>query len=477
MWRAIKACRKRIGTIAWPLSTKLTAMYTGIMLMILVFATVLAIGSAYYLLMRQLQTDVRDSAQRVTAYIRLHGHADGRALDARNVVPNVAVVVYDKHGQPILDNYARFTVTDPLPLWRMEAINRTVDGESVEITRELSYGFWQRCELANGTVYYLEFWREAVREKTFIDLMMRQIVISLLSSLALTVLAALFLSGKVLAPMRAMLAPLRKIEANEMGHRVPVPQAQDEQRELAVAINRALDRIEAGIRQQKQFVSDASHELRTPITVIGGYADMLARWGAQDPDTLREGLEAIRGETAYMQSLIERLLFLARASSGEIRLERRAVAMDKVINSVRQGANVMDRGAHQWVIEENAPQVVAGDEVLIKQLIRIFVENAAKYTPEGGHIYLASRPVDGALEVSIRDEGIGIAADDLPHIFTRFYRVDSSRTKYTGGNGLGLAIAKDIADLHGADIRVESVPGEGTTFTLVFPTTDEPADE
>ncbi len=477
MWRAIKACRKRIGTIAWLLSTKLTAMYTGIMLMILVFATVLAIGSAYYLLMRQLQTDVRDSAQRVTAYIRRHGYVDGRALDARNVVPNVSVVIYDKYGRPILDNYARFTVTEPLSPSRIEAMTHTVDGEIVEITQDLSYRFWQRCELANGTVYYLEFWREAAREKTFIDLMMRQIIVSLLSSLVLTVLAALFLSGKVLAPMRDMLAPLRKIEANEMGHRVPVPKAQDEQRELAVAINRALDRIEAGIRQQKQFVSDASHELRTPITVIGGYADMLVRWGAQDPNTLREGLEAIRGETAYMQSLIERLLFLARASSGEIRPERRAVAMDKVINAVWQGANIMDRGAHQWVLEETASATVPGDEALIKQLIRIFIENAVKYTPKGGHIYLASRQTDSAVEVAVRDEGIGIAADDLPHIFTRFYRVDSSRTKDTGGNGLGLAIAKDIADLHGADIRVESVPGEGTTFTLVFPTTDERADE
>lgn len=468
MWRAIESARTRIRSIAVPLSTKLTVMYTGIMLMILVFATMLAIGSIYYILMRQMQTDVRESAQRVLTYVEQRGDLGARTLSANNVVPYVTVIVYDKYGRPLLDNYARFTAIDNLSQERIDAIEHTVSGERVEITEDMSYRFWQRWVAPSGTVYYFEFWREAGREKSFVDLLIRQVIITILSSLGITILAGLFLTNRVLAPMRAMLAPLRQIEANEMGHRVPVPRAKDEQYELAVVINRALDRIETGIRQQKRFVSDASHELRTPITVIGGYADMLARWGAEDPETLREGLEAIQGETSYMQGLIERLLFLARASSGEIRMQRQPVNMQKLIESIWQGAKVMDGDAHQWVLEANEAATVEGDDALIKQLVRIFIENAAKYTPEGGHIWLSSRTDGDSVTVVIRDEGIGIAKEDQKHIFTRFYRVDSSRTKDTGGNGLGLAIAKDIADMHGAEIGVHSEQGQGTTFTLHF---------
>ncbi len=474
MWRVINSLRKRFGTIGVPLSTKLTLMYTGIMLMILVFTTALATGSVYYLLMHELQTDVRESARRVESYIERTGDVDAQALHARNVIPHVRVVVYDHYGRPLLDNYNRYTVTEMLSQQQMDDISRAVDAEKTDISRDLSYRLWQRRIAPNGSVYYLAYWREAGREKAFVDLLVRQIVITFLAGIGLTVFAGLYLTDKVLAPMRAMLDPLRRIEANEMGHRVPVPSVHDEQRELALAINRALDRIEAGIRQQRRFVSDASHELRTPITVIGGYADMLVRWGGKDPETRQEGLTAIQAEAAYMESLIERLLFLARASSGEIRMQRTQVDLPELLESVGQGAKMMDHGAHVWTFDTSAPATVDGDPALIKQLVRIFIENAIKYTPQGRGIALSSRVRDDVVDIVIRDEGIGMEAAELPHIFTRFYRVDSSRTKDTGGTGLGLAIAKDIADMHGATIHTASVPGEGTTFTLSFPAPKQP---
>lgn len=467
---------QRIKLFVSSLSFRLTGMYAGMMLLILVLTTGLAIGSVHYLLLRQLQFDVQVSAQQTMIYLHQQEKITDQVFNGQNILPLVHLVVYDAEGKPFLDNIAEYEPRPALTLDRLAEINRRGSAplfDGVRVNGVTVYRCWQRWDSPTGDTYYLEFIRSGTREQYFVNLLINQVIMTIIVGMVVAVLAGWLLTKRTLAPLRAMKDPIAHLEVNEMGYRVPVPMVQDEQRELAVVINRALDRLEHGVVQQKQFVSDASHELRTPITVISGYTDMLIRWGAKDEKTLYEGLEAIQAETEYMRQLIERLLFIARASSGALKLELQPVETSDIINSVWDASLLIDRRRHVMEMLVNEPAYIRADEALFKQVLRIFLDNALKYTLEGGTVKLSSQVVDDRLIISIEDDGVGISETDLPHIFTRFYRVDSSRTKDTGGNGLGLAIAKDILGLHQATVEVESELGEGTVFRLVFPIVTE----
>lgn len=482
MWPAIERYREKLKKLRHSLSVRLTLVYVGIMLLISLFTTFLAIGSVHYLLMRQLQVDVRVSARQTLLHLDYYGRMDASVFQGQNVLRDVYLIVYNEAGEPIMDNITRYNQAGPLPPSQCDAIRTAANEElfEVEETPEgVSYHYLKYWQAPDGSSYYLEFVRNTARERQFIYLLVRQILVTMLASLVVMFLAGVALAQEVLSPLRAMRGPLRRIEVNELGYRVPLPANRDELYDLAATINRALDRLESGVAQQQQFVSDASHELRTPITVIQGYTDLLIRWGASDEETLRESLEAIRAETEYMRSLIEQLLFMARTSAGGMEAQRRTLDVSELIRDVWRGVEItnVSPNEHRCVLEANEPALLLVDESMFKQLLRIFLDNAKKYTPAGKGIYLAGRRQGDRYIISVRDEGIGIPAADFERIFTRFYRVDSSRTRETGGAGLGLAIAKDIVGLHDGKLAVESVLGEGTVFLLDFPLAEDDSDE
>lgn len=221
-------------------------------------------------------------------------------------------------------------------------------------------------------------------------------------------------------------------------------------------------------RQQARFVSDASHELRTPIAVIKGYADLLDRWGKTDEKILEESIQAIKDESESMQHLVEQLLFLARGDSGRTPLNITDFDMSDMMREVWEESAMIDK-AHDYRFESGGDIPVRGDVSLIKQAARILIENASKYTPEGGEIMLKSLVAEGHPAFSVQDSGIGISESDVPHIFERFYRADDSRSKQTGGSGLGLAIAKWIVERHGGRFEIISRKDIGTRITVILP--------
>ena len=226
-----------------------------------------------------------------------------------------------------------------------------------------------------------------------------------------------------------------------------------------------LTRIQKGFEQQRRFVADASHELRTPITVISGYANMLDRWGKQDPAVLEEGIDSIKSEVANMHGLIEKLLFLAKADLNKQIMNKTKVNMEHLIEEVLQETRLIAPN-HHILLRQNDPSLIYADFSSLKQMLRIFIENSIKYTPTGGTIHIASRQTSSHLEITIQDTGIGIPEEDQSKIFERFYRVDKSRSKSTGGTGLGLSIAHWIAKQHNMTIHLTSTQGEGTTIML-----------
>lgn len=237
---------------------------------------------------------------------------------------------------------------------------------------------------------------------------------------------------------------------------------------LETAVNKLMTRMRDSYRQQARFVSDASHELRTPISVIRGYADMLDRWGKTDEKILEESIEAIKDESESMQHLVEQLLFLARGDSGRTPLNLTDFDLSDMMKEVWEESVMIDK-THDYLFENGGELPVRGDVSLIKQAARILIENASKYTPEGGEIKLRSLVSDGHPAFSVQDSGIGISESDIPYIFDRFYRADDSRSKQTGGSGLGLAIAKWIVERHGGSFEIISRKDIGTRITVVLP--------
>ena len=234
---------------------------------------------------------------------------------------------------------------------------------------------------------------------------------------------------------------------------------------LETAVNNLIARMHAGYRRQVRFVDDASHELRTPIAVIQGYADMLARWGKTDEKILNESIRAIQTETEHMKTLVEQLLFLARGDAGRQELKLEDVDLSALAKEVWEESRMIDE-AHEYVLDAPDPVPVRADPAMLKQAVRILADNARKYSPSDTRITLRAYREGPRASLDVQDNGPGIAPADAPHIFDRFYRADSVRNSGTGGSGLGLAIARWIVSRHGGFIAVRSYEGVGTRMTV-----------
>ena len=277
------------------------------------------------------------------------------------------------------------------------------------------------------------------------------------------------LNKRVLAPIRDITSMAETLSESNLSNRINIAGTKNELKDLAAVINRMLDRIERSYNSQKQFVSDASHELRTPIAVIRGYTDMLKRWGKDDPEVLEEGIMAISQETDGMKDLVESLLFLARHDKKTLMMEVSEFSTSELVQEVLKEEAMVHSG-HHFHLETADDLQMKADRNMIKQVLRILCDNAVKYSETDTNIFLSCRKeTDGTCSLSVRDEGQGIASEDLPKIFDRFYRSDKARKSETGGHGLGLSIARIIVVAHNGKMRVRSKPGAGTDFSIVLP--------
>ena len=273
-------------------------------------------------------------------------------------------------------------------------------------------------------------------------------------------------SKNILQPITAMTNLARKIAFEKISDRVPIPPSNDELTELAKTLNGMLDRLQGGIFRQQKFVSDASHELRTPATVISGYIEILEKYGSEDKELMEESVEAIRSESQNMKNLLENLLFLARTDQDRQKIYKEKFELSEMVEDVMKKMKTVV-ATHEVELLKNDKAEIFADKTMILQMLRIFLDNATKYTPAGGKISLNSEVVGDKVILSISDTGIGIAAENVEKIFERSVRIDSENlVKEVRGSGLGLSIAKWIADNHGIKIEVKSELGKGTTFNL-----------
>lgn len=274
---------------------------------------------------------------------------------------------------------------------------------------------------------------------------------------------------ELLEPIEVMVRTTNRLTANTLSQeRLNIEGTQNELKDLAETINEMLDRLALSYESQKQFVSDASHELRTPIAVIQGYINMLDRWGKRDEAIMEESIEAIKQEAQSMQELVEKLLFLSRSDRKTLKLKKRFFEMSEIVEDMVQETRLT---AKNRTIETKAMErvIVFGDRQSLKQAIRVFIENAVKYTHDGDAITISCWNQNGDCVIGVEDTGIGMTQEDLNHIFERFYRAEEVRGEKITGHGLGLSIAKLIILKHTGRIKVRSQKTVGTSFLITLP--------
>lgn len=284
--------------------------------------------------------------------------------------------------------------------------------------------------------------------------------------LLLAVLGGSLLSRQALAPISRVTETARRIaHTDDLGERIAAPRVQDEVGRLVSTFNEMLDRLQRLFQAQQRFITDLSHELRTPLAAIRGNLEVLQRGAGADPDMLQESLQDIEREVARLSRMVADLLALARADAG-VHLERRPVQLDALLLEVYREARHLARGIEVRLGSEDQVEI-EGDPDRLKQLLLNLVDNALKFTPPGGTVTLSLYREGPWACLAVQDTGPGIAPEDLPHLFERFYRGRTAGRR--GGMGLGLSIARWIAEEHGGQITVETRMGQGSTFTVWLP--------
>jgi signal transduction histidine kinase len=289
--------------------------------------------------------------------------------------------------------------------------------------------------------------------------------------IAVTVLAMIpilisssILSNLISRPIRSMIETMKDIQTSGKFKRLKLEEkSKDELVEMGKTFNHMIDLLQANFEKQEQFVSNASHELKTPLTIIESYANLLKRRGMEQPDLFDESIEAIHSEAIRMRELTEQLLLLAKHQE-QWNIEMEKINLNKFL---LESAKVFQNAYHRNIeVQNNEPIEATSDVAKLKQLLFIFLDNARKYSDELISVYTGQ--TSNEAYIRIEDRGIGIPKDELSKVFDRFYRVDKARSRKQGGSGLGLSVAKEIADAIDVRIEIDSLEGRGTTVTLFF---------
>jgi signal transduction histidine kinase len=323
-----------------------------------------------------------------------------------------------------------------------------------------------------------------LRDPIFRELM-QPLVVALVLALGVSIVLAILVTRSVTRPMQHVTRAAQKIAAGDYDQTVPL-EGPTEFKEVAVNFNQMAQQVRAAQHSQRDFLANAAHELKTPLTSIQGFAQAIQDGTASEPEVVRKSASIIYDEAARMNRLVVELLELARLESGQIVLRREPVQLEALLRGL--GERVQPRAQASGVqlqIELAALPVITGDGDRLAQVFSNLIDNALKHTPGGGKVTVAARALSGSsavkrgtlraiggVEISVADTGAGIPPDDLPHVFDRFYQVEKSRARSKEGSvGLGLSIVKELVAAHGGVIHAESIVGLGTKFVVWLPQT------
>lgn len=455
---------------------RLPAWYAGLLTLVYVlFAALLMQRVESFLEQNVLDTQARRARQIAATLVAPLAHAAPATLVAQ---------VRALYSPELSDRFIRITAADGTVLYRSgePSDHSFVPTDVPPAPRAGTQALRRRQELPDGRALLIAAVR-AGEDPTYIvevgvstaaiAALLRQIL--WLTAMGLPIMVVLAVGGgyllvkRALAPVESMAGKAELITHHNLAQRLPVTRTGDELERLAISLNHMISRLDDAFQQSKRFAADASHELRTPLTVLRTELENLARNPQPGPDPY-ERLGSLLQPVERLSKTVERLFALSRLDAGEAQTEWIAIDLGELVATTVDQMLLLaaDKGIK---VSCDAQQrvVVTGDRSRLKQIVVNLLDNAIKYTPAGGAVHLRVTVSDGQAVLSVEDSGIGIPAEALPHVFERFYRVDTTRSTETGGAGLGLAIVKTICDAHGAVVRVASALGRGSSFQVTFP--------
>jgi signal transduction histidine kinase len=449
--------------IRWRLTIWITLAF--IVTMVAIFIALRLVLSQ--VLYRDVNSDLAANLRQVEAGIGIDQGGTGLGnLEAVATRYSFPIVFRDPNGSALFANADRGTT-----LGDSDVVGITVEGRSVDSSDELhGEAFRVRStrfkQPATGTVLIIQVGRSTQSIDDTIHVL-DLILLSGGGGAALVVLAVgYWLARNAVRPVERITTTAAEIQASDLTRRIGVSGQPIEVQRLADTFDDMLARLESAFAQQRNFVMDVSHELRTPLTSLKANVDVMLMDKGLDLE-VRTQLERMNSEVGRLIRLTSNLLYLAHAEAGR-EIARRPVELDELcLDVIYQARSLRDDVAVRFGHEEQV--TVSGDRDLLKQLVLNLVDNAVKYSPEGGDVTVSLYERDEAAEIAVADRGPGIPPDELDKIFERFYRVANQRTRTVGGAGIGLAISKWIARAHGGDIRVESSDGAGARFIVTLP--------
>jgi heavy metal sensor kinase len=295
-------------------------------------------------------------------------------------------------------------------------------------------------------------------------------------ALGLPLIVALAISGgyvlmrRALRPVDEIRQKAAQITSRNLSERLPVVRTGDELERLATDLNRMIARLEESFQQINRFSADASHELRTPLTVLQGELESMAQSRSNIPPEIRDTIGSALEETQRLTKIVENLLAISRLEAGEARKQLERLDFAELARSTAEQMRLLAEEKQIHLDCNGAERVeVDADPARLKQVVVNLLDNAIKYTPEKGKVSVCVTKQDSRAVLEVADTGIGISADDLPHIFDRFYRADKARSREMGGTGLGLSIVRSICLAHNGQVRVASTEGQGSVFHVELP--------
>ncbi|WP_066061549.1 HAMP domain-containing sensor histidine kinase [Neobacillus soli] len=369
--------------------------------------------------------------------------------------------VYDQTGEILVsDKNGEFSVLEPTPVKIQMNEKVSIEGNEALIAR---YPI-----KANNFTATIEIVRQLFNYNKMMGHLFWVMTIFGIIAILFSAISGFFLARQLLKPVRELTRAMKRIKENGFQGRMAVYKQKDEFTDLTNVFNEMMDEIEKSFLQQKQFVEDASHELRTPVSILEGHLSLLNRWGKKDPAILEESLGASLQEITRLKKLIITLLDLTRAENPRM-INMEKADIHAILLPLLKNLEVVHPEFHfKMELAPQLPMIAISDQHL-EQVLIILIDNSIKYASENKTILISAQQIENGMMISVKDSGIGIGAEHIKKVFNRFYRIDKARSRDSGGTGLGLSIAKQLIRKHNGTISIESNKGVGTMVKVVLP--------
>lgn len=458
---------------------RLTAWYAGLLAMLLlIFGVSTYIGLKRYLAttlwesltlrakeIGPLLLDFKGDGAEQIAEIKTHfaPEADNGFLRISRTDGSVLFV----SGPPKNPSFDPTRVPLPPPGWqsrdRSDRVEPLNDGGSLLVSNF-------RISPQDGSTLLMEIGSTDRHISEVLNELLLLFVFALPLSIGVAIVGGYYLTRQAFKPIGEITRKAERITSRNLTERLPTPETGDELEQLSLSLNSMIERIERAFRYLNRFTADASHELRSPLALIRTTAELALKRSRTEVE-YRDALSAIVADVQGTSNIVDGLLFLARADDGCELLDKNRVDIAEIIREASSKGQMMadEKEIAMSNRIDTRPLWIEGDAASLRRLFLILIDNAIKYTPARGRVFLALESSNGSALFEIRDTGLGISESDLPHVFERFFRADKARTRQHGGVGLGLSIGKQIVEWHGGTAEVESTPGAGSVFRVRLP--------